>query len=640
MSFDEKNEKSIEDFANKLYNMRPHEFNDSVVLPNLKKSIDCLNKMNKSEYNGTKPNLLIRIIINITCNYHADSVIECIITNNLLGCYKKMIEHYMNLDENYNQLKLESMRRILGSIINVLNSDIIAEENLKNGFLKMIIDYTRYSKLLNLVKQNNEEALNLYDNIILFIYNNSKYSILKEELVNLNIIDCIIEQKTDIDSLIASNHAAKNELEIIKTRLASILAFVLTDDQLNTMSVSEEIVSILVNILNKTIVASKTNPYINGTKFYYQYEMGTSTKHIYASNNLANLYRLSINDTIKKIIYEKNAIPLLETFLKEGSDSEQAKSAEFLCSLSFNTDALVWIRDNVELMKLIKAKAEKSKIKAIVNSCKQIIEMANRKFEKRLTSAKVNQRVKAVIDQHIMISYNHSNQEQCKTLNELLKSKGYKTWIDYENVLQDLHESMAHAVESASVILICYSESYKNSNNCRLEAQYALDRLKPIIPIRMQAKFRPDGWLGLLIGGKFYVDLSNSTFKSDDPLVSELFKHIETKIHGHGSENVYKTSVTNVSSLPSIAKPVVGDRIKEWKTTDIVQWLTKNNYQDVIKVFDEYDGFALMALYEMKHKDYSRFCDTMDNEFKEKKIAISLPKKLKLYQLLEDLFSS
>lgn len=50
-----------------------------------------------------------------------------------------------------------------------------------------------------------------------------------------------------------------------------------------------------------------------------------------------------------------------------------------------------------------------------------------------------------------------------------LKKSGYSIWIDIEqmNKYMNLLEGMASAVEGASVVLICYSEKYKNSQNCR-----------------------------------------------------------------------------------------------------------------------------------------------------------------------------
>ena len=59
---------------------------------------------------------------------------------------------------------------------------------------------------------------------------------------------------------------------------------------------------------------------------------------------------------------------------------------------------------------------------------------------------------------------------------------------------------MAEAVEQASVFLMCVSEKYYLSPNCRLEAEYAIKLQKPIIPLIMQEDYMPLGWLGIIIG--------------------------------------------------------------------------------------------------------------------------------------------
>jgi len=44
---------------------------------------------------------------------------------------------------------------------------------------------------------------------------------------------------------------------------------------------------------------------------------------------------------------------------------------------------------------------------------------------------------------------------------------GYKTWIDVDNMRGSTLEAMGEAVENAVVVLICASEGYKDSPNCR-----------------------------------------------------------------------------------------------------------------------------------------------------------------------------
>ena len=67
-------------------------------------------------------------------------------------------------------------------------------------------------------------------------------------------------------------------------------------------------------------------------------------------------------------------------------------------------------------------------------------------------------------------------------------------------------EAMAKAVENAAVILVCVSERYKESPNCRSEAEYAYQLKKDIIPLKMQRNYTADGWLGMFVGTKLWID--------------------------------------------------------------------------------------------------------------------------------------
>lgn len=98
----------------------------------------------------------------------------------------------------------------------------------------------------------------------------------------------------------------------------------------------------------------------------------------------------------------------------------------------------------------------------------------------------------------------------CLKIKDELKSKGFQVWIDVEQIYGSSLSSMAEAVENASVFLMCVSEKYYQSPNCRLEAEYAVRLQKPIIPLIMQADYMPLGWLGIIIGGKIYYKFATA----------------------------------------------------------------------------------------------------------------------------------
>ena len=56
------------------------------------------------------------------------------------------------------------------------------------------------------------------------------------------------------------------------------------------------------------------------------------------------------------------------------------------------------------------------------------------------------------------------------------------------------------------------------------EAEYTFQLRKDYIPIMMQKKYRPDGWLGIILGAKLYFDFSGKypLEKSFQGLIKEL----------------------------------------------------------------------------------------------------------------------
>ena len=59
------------------------------------------------------------------------------------------------------------------------------------------------------------------------------------------------------------------------------------------------------------------------------------------------------------------------------------------------------------------------------------------------------------------------------------------------------------SVERGSLLCRLYAVSlaYKESPNCRLEANYAHQQAVDMIPLMMQESYQPAGWLGLILGG-------------------------------------------------------------------------------------------------------------------------------------------
>ncbi len=71
------------------------------------------------------------------------------------------------------------------------------------------------------------------------------------------------------------------------------------------------------------------------------------------------------------------------------------------------------------------------------------------------------------VENHVMISYQWDVQGTLIKVKNRLQAAGYKIWMDLEQMGGSTLESMANAVENSSVILMCVSQKYKESANCR-----------------------------------------------------------------------------------------------------------------------------------------------------------------------------
>jgi hypothetical protein len=117
--------------------------------------------------------------------------------------------------------------------------------------------------------------------------------------------------------------------------------------------------------------------------------------------------------------------------------------------------------------------------------------------------------------EHIMLSYNWDHQGVIKRVHSSLVRRGYTTWIDIEKMQGSTVEAMAGAVENAAVMCYGISRAYKESTNCRMEAQYAHQREKDLVPLMVEEGYRADGWLGMLLGMRLWYSFCGRVLESE-----------------------------------------------------------------------------------------------------------------------------
>lgn len=227
------------------------------------------------------------------------------------------------------------------------------------------------------------------------------------------------------------------------------------------------------------------------------------------------------HDQVKTELIELKALPLLIKCVVETQYDPikvQQTSLEILLALSFNTEALSFLRQNVNFI---------NHIRTLVRSTFPDNAGLQRAAEGLLWKLEEEEKAVAkpsllnLYKYDVMISYSHKDQEICLQIHEQLVKDGFQVWFDKDCLRGSTMVGIANAIENSKHVLICMSNTYKQSVYCHSEAHYAFERGCRLIPIIIEPNYKPDGWLGIIVSGKIYVEFGNVEF----PLAYEKLKN-------------------------------------------------------------------------------------------------------------------
>eukprot|EP01045_Picozoa_sp_COSAG04_P031121 COSAG04_NODE_5644_length_1542_cov_0.813583_2_plen_220_part_01 len=126
----------------------------------------------------------------------------------------------------------------------------------------------------------------------------------------------------------------------------------------------------------------------------------------------------------------------------------------------------------------------------------------------------------------------------------------------------DIYGSMAEGVSNASCVICFMSQQYQDSDNCRLELQFAKQSGVPIVPVMLAGSgWRPSGWLGLLTAGALWTRLvDDSSFEENVRAVQAQVQNMigDQLLQGDDEEE----SLDDIEVSPSEAKEEL-DRLRD-----------------------------------------------------------------------------
>ncbi|XP_072013546.1 uncharacterized protein [Amphiura filiformis] len=398
-----------------------------------------------------------------------------------------------------------------------------------------------------------------------------------------------------------------------------ILAYVATDSEKKELASTEIGVKVLIKILKEAVGSNKEGVF-SGLDDHYASSTGTGFS---ACEVLDAINKLAINDDVKGVIADEEAIPFIIRMLQdEFSPEEQKVAANALWNLAF-IDSLRQsdlLQGTVQTLK----KLTKSSNKELRGSCVSAlfvfqgsVSIDPNSSPSRNTPPPPYQEAISDPDPssvrrsaQIMISYQWDSQDRVIRIRDRLVTAGYKVWMDLTN-MRDILDGMAEAVQTSDVVLMCMTERYKDSKNCRSEARYAYKLDKKVIPLMFQKDYKPDGWLGLLQGMDLYY-----AFDSDDQIsknMGQLLKAIAgdypKATTGDEIEGPIKLSRPELPiDSPNAASIKPGDTTAgAWSREEVQRWLKDKELTELCEKFKRFDGRHLQRMYAKCCKDDEKF---------------------------------
>ena len=355
------------------------------------------------------------------------------------------------------------------------------------------------------------------------------------------------------------------------------------------------------------------------------------------------------NDEVKKEFMKQNGLTPIIKLAKETKDDALPFAITY--AMTFNGDARKVINQDQEFVALVKELRESEhkdvsrmahgimwKLEGEEKFKKEEEQKAKEKEKESESKPKENSDDKDGKKYDIMISYCWAQKALCHQINDRLEQDKYNVWLDRDEMHGSIIERMAEAIEQAKVVLICMSSNYKNSINCKAEAEYAFSRKSNIVPLIVEPQYKADGWLGFMAGSKIYVDFADKEGeefeKAYELLIGEL-KHNgldETE----GDKNKTESSTTQEPTpKPEEPKeepepPPIQTReyltlgpVSMWNDEHVKEFLIDNKLEQLVPVCESMDGETLMELHHLCQTIPDKMYGIVNNPKEEHPVSLA-----------------
>ncbi|UJR11447.1 hypothetical protein I4U23_015626 [Adineta vaga] len=296
---------------------------------------------------------------------------------------------------------------------------------------------------------------------------------------------------------------------------------------------------------------------------------------------------------------------------------------ECLFVMSFNNDAVNLLKTNEKFMSHIRNLANKQIESSISKNefLKKTLDGLLWRLEREEEFKQTNDDETNEFD--LMISYSWSDKSLVHDIyKHLTKDYHLKIWLDENQMAGSLCQTMARAVDKSTSILMCMSETYKRSENCRNEVEYARDRKKLIIPIIVKDVER-DGWFDFISTGTMCIDFVQQDFsEAIGLLIAEIQSNISEPIEAkekHLSLSIPMRQSITASTYKNLP-------MESWSDQHVRTFLYDNKLDAMIGLTEYMTGEDLKVLIDhcLSHENYWLIFDRLNREM-EKRFQQILP---------------
>ncbi|CAF1620348.1 unnamed protein product [Adineta ricciae] len=298
------------------------------------------------------------------------------------------------------------------------------------------------------------------------------------------------------------------------------------------------------------------------------------------------------HDQVKIEFIKQNALSLLIQCVRDDRfDPIKVRqiALEILVALSFDNNACLVLKYNDQFIDQIRSLANNNQ-SSLQRAAEGLLWKLEKEEEAFTNTNKFNS-----YKYDIMISYSHRDQHICHRIHEQLTLDGFRVWFDRDCLRGSTMMGMADAIENSECVLICMSNSYKQSVYCQSEAHYAFERGCQLIPILVESNYKPDGWLGIIVSGKIYVDFVRTPFQS-------AYGRLKSEINEQSHRQQLEISNQFSESSHSVTHSIIDlpTCITQWTHEHVKSFFQQIKLEHSILHLCTYmDGHRLLHLYEM-----------------------------------------